>query len=250
MGDRQGRGSAMTTQWLVDVVSRMLEPDERDAVRGDLAESGATGRRALREVLGLVARWQTALWMDWRPWLALMGVVIPLGLLLSQVSRSWANSTAIYAFLIVNNWTWSYLEYPDLRLDILHRITGFVLHSVTLIGWAWTSGFVLGSLSRRTLWVTATLFCLAVFGGTLGSTTVGARNPFNAPVFALTFYSLVLPLLMRTVLVVLPAYGACTKVAGRPCFHYGRRFSERSHSRYSRRGRPGVWSIRPSLACT
>jgi hypothetical protein len=31
---------------LVDLVSRMLEPDERDAVRGDFAESRETGGQA------------------------------------------------------------------------------------------------------------------------------------------------------------------------------------------------------------
>jgi hypothetical protein len=41
---------------LVEILSRMLEPDERDAVRGDLAESRETGGQALRDVLGLVAR--------------------------------------------------------------------------------------------------------------------------------------------------------------------------------------------------
>ena len=33
--------------WLVDIVSQGLEPDERDAVRGDLAECGETGGQAL-----------------------------------------------------------------------------------------------------------------------------------------------------------------------------------------------------------
>jgi hypothetical protein len=60
--------------WLADMVSRLLEPDECDAVRGDLAESGATGGEALRDLLGLVVRRQAALWMDWRPWLALVGL--------------------------------------------------------------------------------------------------------------------------------------------------------------------------------
>jgi len=90
MGDKVKRGSAMTAWWVVDIVSRLLEPDEREAVRGDLTESGARGGQALRDVLGLVVRRQAALWSDWRPWLT---------------------------------------------------------------GWSWTSGFVLGSLSRRTLWV-------------------------------------------------------------------------------------------------
>ena len=37
------------TCWsLVDTLSGMLDPDEREAVRGDLAESGETGGQALR----------------------------------------------------------------------------------------------------------------------------------------------------------------------------------------------------------
>jgi len=53
--------------WLVDKLSSVLEANERDAVRGDFAESGATGGQALRDMAGLVARRQAALWMDWRP---------------------------------------------------------------------------------------------------------------------------------------------------------------------------------------
>ena len=81
-------------------------------MRGDLTESRASGRRALLDVLGLVVRRRAALWMDWRPWLALVGVVIPLGLLLSHVSRWWADGFAIYAWLYVNNWTWAFLDSP------------------------------------------------------------------------------------------------------------------------------------------
>ena len=72
--------------WLVDLVSRMLEPDERDAVRGDFTESGENGVQALGDVVGLVVRRQAALWNDWRPWAVLGGLIIPLGMLLSIVS--------------------------------------------------------------------------------------------------------------------------------------------------------------------
>jgi len=61
--------------WLVDIVSRLLDPRERAVVRGDFAESGETCGQALRDVLGLVLRRQAAVWTDWRPWLALVGLV-------------------------------------------------------------------------------------------------------------------------------------------------------------------------------
>jgi len=56
----------------------MLESGEREAVRGDLAESGETGSQALRHVVGLVIRRQLSIWTDWRPWLTLVGLVVPL----------------------------------------------------------------------------------------------------------------------------------------------------------------------------
>ena len=88
--------------WLVDRSSRLLEPDEREAVRGDLAESGETGGQALRGVLGLVVRRQVALWKHWRPWLALIGLVVPLGMLLTLTSRATANGSAIYVWRYAN----------------------------------------------------------------------------------------------------------------------------------------------------
>ena len=55
---------------LVELVSCLLDPPERDAVRGDLAECGAGACRTLGEVIGLVVRRQAAHWVDWRPWLS------------------------------------------------------------------------------------------------------------------------------------------------------------------------------------
>jgi hypothetical protein len=192
-----------TCWWLVDMMSRLLEPDERDAVLGDLAESGATSPQAFRDLLGLVLRRQAALWMEWRPWLALMGLVAPLGMLLSLVSRDLAEGSAIYAWLYLNNWTWSFLTIPGARRDLAHYGTGFFLDYLTLMCWSWTCGFVLGSLSRRTVGVNGALFCLVVFGELLA--VPQQHNPFTAAVFSLTFYSVVLPLILRAVLLLLPA---------------------------------------------
>jgi hypothetical protein len=49
------------------------------------------------------------------------------------------------------------------------------------------------------------LFGLVLFGGTLGSTTLGLRNAGNAVVFSLPFYRVVFPLILRVVVVLLPA---------------------------------------------
>ncbi len=189
--------------WIANRASRLLEPDERDAVQGDFAELGTTSSRALHDLLGLIARRQIRAWTEWRPWVGFVGLVVPLGMMLSIVSRSWTG--AISAWFYVNNWTWAYLDSPGARRDLAHAIGNVCLGYLTLIVWSWTTGFALGSLSRRAIWINGPLFCLVLFGGTLGSTTAGLHNPGNAAVFSLTFYRVALPLIVRTVLIVLPA---------------------------------------------
>jgi hypothetical protein len=177
-----------TGWWLADAASQLLEPHERDAVRGDLAECRVGGWRALCEVLGLVARRQAACWLDWRPWLAVAAIVLPIGLLLSHATRWWADA---YAFDILGG-----------QRDLVPLVWSAIVISVILAGWSWTSGYVLASFSGRTVWMLSALFALVVFLGTLGTTTV-ART--NAVAFAGHLIGVVLPRLVRFFLVVLPA---------------------------------------------
>jgi len=153
--------------WLVDKVSRLLEPAERDAVHGDVAESGETGRRALLDVLGLVIRRQTVLWKDWQPWLALITLVVPVGMLLSLISRRIADGSAIYIWLYANNWTLDYLTNVGVRHDLLRDSAEIGVGYLAVVCWAWTGGFLVGFLSRRTIAVNGPLFCLVLLLGAL-----------------------------------------------------------------------------------
>jgi hypothetical protein len=197
--------SVRLTEWLVDRAGRLLEPDERDVVCGDLTESGANSLQALSEVLGLVARRQAEFWLGWRPWLGFLSLVVPAGLLLSVLSRSWADSSAIHWWFYVNNWTHGYLESSGARSDLVNYVSGNLLTYLCLLCWSWTTGFVLGSVSSRTIGVNGFLFCLAVFAGTLGTTSTARINPANAEVFQLSFYGVWFPWIVRTFLVVIPA---------------------------------------------
>jgi hypothetical protein len=190
MGGEPNRGQAMTRicWWLVDVASRMLESGERDVVRGDFAESGESGGRALCDVLGLVVRRQSALWKDWRPWLALVGVVGLVGWLLGQFSYGLSQMLAIYF------WTaWhSGVRFED-GLTVSEEIMALTCQSVALIFYSWTGGFVLGSLSRRTILVNGALFYVVwlISGGALRA------------VYLLTFHGL--PLVPQIVLFLIPS---------------------------------------------
>ena len=78
-----------------------------------------------------------------------------------------------------------------------------LLGYAALACWSWASGFVLGSLSRRTVRLNAILFCLVLF---LFGPYSSAPPPgsVNAPVFSLAFYRVVYPLLVQVVMVFLP----------------------------------------------
>ncbi len=197
---------------LADLAATLLEPHERDVVRGDLAECGVNGWRACLEVLGLVARRQAALWSDWRPWIAVIAIVVPIGLMLSYATRWWADAYAIDIQIYTQLWDVSYLKYPGWPRELALVVWSGTLSAAALAGWSWASGYVLASLSRRTGWIAIALFALILFLGTLGTATIARAN---AGAFAGHFFGLVFPRLIRFFLVMLPA------LWGMHCFRCG-----------------------------
>jgi hypothetical protein len=153
MGDETGQESIVTRiQWPWAVAARLLERSEREAVLGDLLETGECTWRGLLGVLGLVIRRQLLHWKHWQPWLAMLGIAMPSSLLLMGTSVS---VSSMYAQLI------------DRRILIgppqsIHEgYLQLLCSGLLLIGCSWSCGFVVGSLSRRTLWVSITASCLA-----------------------------------------------------------------------------------------
>jgi peroxiredoxin len=139
---------------------------------------------------------------------------------LSHASRAWADGDAIYAFLYVSHWYPALLDSPGSRGQMLTIGCRVLLQSAALIGWSCIAGVGLGALSRRTLWVTGTLFCLVVLGATVGTTTAARANAFNAEVFAVMLYRVVFPWLLRIVLVLLPAVWGMRRGYRRPALHW------------------------------
>src|ERR1700733_4126667 len=143
---------ARTGSRLADFVSLLLEPNEREIVVGDREEGGESARQSIFAILGLVIRREAALWTSWRPWLAAFGLALPFSFLLMGFSLSVSRAYQQYAGVHVG---------PGFAL--------LLCNVLLLAGWAWTGGFVVGAISRRTLWVSAALsfapcmFCLERF---------------------------------------------------------------------------------------
>lgn len=154
---------------LVAFISRWLEPDEREAVLGDLMESAAGGIRALSDVLGLVIRRQVALWKDWRPWLALVWIG-PAARALSFASVGLLGSYDLYAWIAWNHRDIDPAILRETHLSLAPGIFWTLGDSVQIRCAAWATAFVIGALSRRTIWINGTIFCalvlvLSLFGG-------------------------------------------------------------------------------------
>ena len=205
---------------LAEVLSRWLQSQERETVLGDFAETGESGLQALRDVLGLLVRRQAAIWADWRPWLALVGLIAPLGMLLSIISRSMSFGSAVYVWMYANNWRMSDVENPGFRHLFAETAASVLLGYLALFCWSWTSGFVLGIASRGLVRVNGALFCLMLlFGQVVGAPeyfvyvwqhlhhAIGLASSYNPNdvVFDLTFYRVIFPVIVQTFLVVIPS---------------------------------------------
>jgi hypothetical protein len=145
---------------MVDFAAGMLAPTEREAVLGDLAESGEGTLRSVIEIVGLALRRHAALWTGWRPWLAGVGVAVP-------------GSFALMGFSVaVSLAAQSRFGYGiDGAVSLASHANFATLASQGLLFLlcSWTMGYAIGSISRRTLWASAVLcaapclFCLSRF---------------------------------------------------------------------------------------
>jgi hypothetical protein len=141
--------------WLLGILARGLEPSERQAVLGDIAESGEGIFPALRDLLGLIIRRQAALWAHWQPWLALIGIGVIAGASLSRIAGGFTGG-AFQQWRTYEKYGAHYATGLTPRQDFAF----LACLAAGLIVWSWTSGFLLQSLSGRAAWLTWLVFCL------------------------------------------------------------------------------------------
>jgi hypothetical protein len=165
----------ITRGWVcVEAASRMLGRDEREAVVGDLIEAGEGAGRAMLAVLGLILRREAAVWKTWRPWIAAFGLSVPCSFLLMGASLS--VSRALQSVVASS---YGHVGHP-LDSPWLSAIPQTLL----LVGWSWTGGFVVSTVSRRMLWV-STISCLLPCMFCLSRFRVESLPPFCLLLFLL-----------------------------------------------------------------
>lgn len=187
--------------WLVSVLARALEAGERDMVLGDLVESGEGSGAAIRDLLGLIFRRQTGLWMAWRPWVGLFGISGLVGVTLSRIVFRF-NADLGLQLAVYSRYGVRYESGLTAQEDIAAALS----LAVALLVWSWTCGFVLGSLSGRAAWLTWLVFYFAVLDSAWARIVLSGKTIPSVVPMPQFFISATVPFL---ILFCLPAlYGA------------------------------------------
>jgi hypothetical protein len=182
--------------WLMDKLAGALEPGEREAVLGDLAEANEPSAQALRDLAGLVARRQLTLWKQWQPWLVLIAIVIPLGFMLGIHRRSMANLSLVFLWRYVSLGTFQLSDLSDWQFSM--NLAATVGRSLWI--WisgccaAWAAGFAVATLARRTRMISLPVWAMFVLLGTavIGRPAEVLRAPasFAIPALLITYLTL------------------------------------------------------------
>jgi cytochrome c biogenesis protein CcmG/thiol:disulfide interchange protein DsbE len=175
---------------MTERLASLLAADEREAVCGDLAESGGSGVLAFTEISGLVAR------RHWHAWLGLLMALVGGTLLRLSCVR-----LAEFFYLRL----WVMRNYADLDESILREIgllwgqnvILLVKHSLVLAVVAWVFGVCVGEVRKRAAWAVVVV-ALSIQG--LASCGASGRFFYDLPRWVV-----LLPFVLQALLVVLPA---------------------------------------------
>jgi hypothetical protein len=201
-------------------LSAFLEPPEREAVLGDLAECGERGGRAIANVLGLVVRRHTAVLLDLQLWVALGLLILPVSFLLSVIAQTTAGEGAVYSWMYLNNWDWALTRNVGFWLVFRDTATQFGIACVLLACWSWSGGFLFGRLPNAILRASRNAFVVLLAALQLGDApghvqqlwmylhglhSLPSLPDVNAPITANVFYHVFFPWIVLATLVILPA---------------------------------------------
>jgi hypothetical protein len=192
-----------------------LEKDEREVVSGDLLEAHESPSASVFQVLGLILRRQIIHWADWRPWIVLTTVAIPLGVVLSQTAREFAGWSAVYSWMLVNNTDAALLRNAGFWNGALEYSWTIGKFGIVLFCCSWACGRLIAQLSRKARLSVGMLFLITSFFVNIIGIPSHARAFLvhtndkyfpNGAVFALSFYRVWFPLIIYAITVLVPLF--------------------------------------------
>jgi hypothetical protein len=201
-------------------LSALLAQPERDAVLGDLAESGESRSRATANVLGLVVRRHAAILSDLRLWVALALLILPVSFFLSAIAQTTAVEGAVYSWMYLNNWDWALTRNPGFWYVLRGTVTQFGIACLLLACWSWSGGFVVGRLPNEIVRASRNGFVLLLAASQLGDaparfvrlwmhfhglTLQSSLPDVHGPITANAFYRVFFPWIVLACLVIWPA---------------------------------------------
>lgn len=154
--------------WLAERLSLLLDPAERDAVRGDLAESGEGGIAALGGMAGLVAR------RTWWPVCALL-LATAMGWRLVRELDWLIRLSATYLWMYLANWRAADIGNLGFWREMAMESLRLMLPCLLLMAGSLVAGMV---VSRARRGATA-VFWIALALANLANVP---REPFLAPI--------------------------------------------------------------------
>lgn len=164
-------GSKMSA--LLHFLARALEPGEREAVLGDLAESGASPIRNLIDLVGLILRRQALIWTHWQPWIALLGVAGLSGICLSRML------VILSGQIFQQMHTWQRYGVPyDNGLSFPEILLSMLSLAAAIFCWTAVDVAVLRRMSGRSVWLLWPVFCFV----TLEYSSIRSHLNWNGPI--------------------------------------------------------------------
>lgn len=162
---------------LIDALAALLDAEDRETVLGDLAEAGSSPLQTVTQLSGLIVRRYALEWTRMEPWLALTLGIVPIGLLLSFVTRWFSNEVLARVSWYRIAWFPGYFDNPGVRGDLFDWTLATVAPmAIALVGWSWALGFTTARLCQKGLPPAFAVLLVTLFAGSAGTTTTFLRH--------------------------------------------------------------------------
>jgi hypothetical protein len=188
---------------IAELLALALPRAEREAVLGDLLESGHSALRALSDMLRFVLRRSATR-------IGFPLLILPLALLLTILARDTADGVAIYLWLWMSNLDAYLLGSAGFWHGIAECAPRLLLACLSLSLWSWSSAVLASRLSRFTALLFCAILVLTAPIGPPADLMASRARDFhgNDAVFHGAFYRFAFPCLVQCLFVLLPALAA------------------------------------------